>query len=214
MEGGATRSMAASSPRDSSPRLLTAVRADSWDAVISPGASWRRRRESRSTASRNWLPRVGAVVAAIRGSVASGRGRAVSGGGCRPRRFPGSMERCRCARTADTSRAVPTTPVRSLVSAFSTWRRRHRGAVLTTARAIERDIIDASFEVGSLKRPDVEDEPDEPAEDVAHLLDEADAIVTAAGPEILAEVEAERSGRRWWQIWKRKDDGGFHLSNR
>ena len=78
----------------------------------------------------------------------------------------------------------------------------------------QRDIIDASFVVGSLTRPAVEDEPDDPPEDVASILDEADAIVTAAGPEILKEVEAERSGRRWWQVWKRRDDGGFHLSNR
>jgi hypothetical protein len=78
----------------------------------------------------------------------------------------------------------------------------------------QRDIIDGSFELGSLKRPTVEDEPDEPPEDVATLLDEADAIVTAVGPETLKEVEAERAGRRWWQVWKRRDDGGFHLSNR
>src|SRR6202162_5965068 len=77
----------------------------------------------------------------------------------------------------------------------------------------ERDIIDTSFVVGSLTRPKVEDEPDEPPEDVAALLDEADAIVTSAGPEIVAEIEAERAGRRWWQIWKRRggeDDDGFH----
>lgn len=77
------------------------------------------------------------------------------------------------------------------------------------------DIIDGSFVVGSLARPPVEAEPDEPPEEVATLLDEASAIVTAAGPEILAEIEAERAGRRWWQVWKRRDDGdGFHLSNR
>lgn len=79
----------------------------------------------------------------------------------------------------------------------------------------EPDMIDATFVTGTLVRPPVEEEPDEPAGDIASLLDEADAIVTAAGPEILAEVEAERSARRWWQIWKKGDDGGgFHLSNR
>jgi hypothetical protein len=78
----------------------------------------------------------------------------------------------------------------------------------------QRDIIDASFVVGSLQRPEVESEPDEPAENVTELLYEADTIVTAAGPEILSEVEAERSKKRWWQVWKRRDDGGFHLSNR
>jgi hypothetical protein len=79
----------------------------------------------------------------------------------------------------------------------------------------EPDIIDGSFVVGSLNRPPVETEPDEPAEDVAEILAEANSIVTAAGPEILAEVEQERGERKWWQIWKRRDDGGgFRLSNR
>jgi hypothetical protein len=77
------------------------------------------------------------------------------------------------------------------------------------------DIIDGSFVVGSLARPPVEAEPDDPPEDVAEVLDEASAIVTAAGPNILADIEAERARRRWWQVWKRRDDGeGFRLSNR
>jgi len=77
------------------------------------------------------------------------------------------------------------------------------------------DMIDASFVVGSLTRPAVESEPEEPADGVSSVLAEASAIVTAAGPEILAEIEAERSSRRWWQVWKRRgDDGGFRLSNR
>lgn len=77
------------------------------------------------------------------------------------------------------------------------------------------DLIDGTFVVGSLVRPPVEDEPDEPAADVAALLDEADRVVTAAGPEILREVEAERAARRWWQVWRRRGDGGgFRLSSR
>ncbi len=76
------------------------------------------------------------------------------------------------------------------------------------------DIIDATFVHGSLVRPPVEEEPEEPSGDIAEVLDEADAIVTAAGPDIVAQVEAERRGR-WWQFWRRRgDDGGFHLSNR
>lgn len=79
----------------------------------------------------------------------------------------------------------------------------------------QRDIIDGSFVVGSLVRPPVESEPDEPGEEVSEVLSEASAIVTAAGPSIVAEVERERDGRRWWQVWKRRDDGGgFRLSNR
>ena len=81
----------------------------------------------------------------------------------------------------------------------------------------QRDIIDSSFVTGSLQRPEVEPEPEDDPAEVSALLASADSIVNAVGPEILAEVEAERSGRRWWQVWKRggSDDGGdFHLSNR
>jgi hypothetical protein len=82
----------------------------------------------------------------------------------------------------------------------------------------EKDVLVAGMVTGSLVRPPVESEPDEPPEQVAGVLDEADAIVTAAGPEIVAEVEAEREGQKWWQFWKRRrgDDGGdeIRLSNR
>jgi hypothetical protein len=27
-------------------------------------------------------------------------------------------------------------------------------------------------------------------------------------------VEGDRSGKRWWQVWRRRGDDGFHLSNR
>jgi hypothetical protein len=79
----------------------------------------------------------------------------------------------------------------------------------------QRDIIDATFVTGSLVRPPVEPEPNETPDDIAAILDTADAIVTAAGPEIVNEIDAQRASRRWWQVWRRKgDDGGFHLSNR
>ena len=43
----------------------------------------------------------------------------------------------------------------------------------------------------------------------------ARVAISAAGPEILREVEQERASRKWWQVWKRRDDGdGFRLSNR
>ncbi len=79
----------------------------------------------------------------------------------------------------------------------------------------QRDVIDGSFVVGSLQRPAVEPEPEDDPEDVASILSAADSIVTAAGPEIVAEVEAQRSARKWWQVWRRRGDGGeFRLSNR
>jgi len=78
----------------------------------------------------------------------------------------------------------------------------------------QQDIIDGSFVVGSLVRPKVEDEPDIPEGDVASVLDAADFIVTAAGPEIVAEIEGERQARPWWKVWKKKEGGGFDLSAR
>lgn len=79
----------------------------------------------------------------------------------------------------------------------------------------QRDIIDTTFVTGSLARPGVESEPEGNPGDIASLLDEADSIVTVAGPEILAEVEAERASRPWWKIWKRRGGGDpFRLSNR
>lgn len=79
----------------------------------------------------------------------------------------------------------------------------------------ERDVIDGSFTVGSLNRPAVEEEPDEPAANVTSILAEANSIVTAAGPEILRDVEEQRTPKRWWQVWRRRDDSGkFRLSNR
>lgn len=66
-----------------------------------------------------------------------------------------------------------------------------------------------------LLRPPVESEPSGDPREIAAILEQADAIVTAAGPEIVAEVEAARSKRPWWRPWRRRgDDGGFHLSNR
>ena len=85
----------------------------------------------------------------------------------------------------------------------------------------ERDTMAVGFTTGSLKPPPVEPEPDEPPEDVAAILEEADAIVTEAGPAIVAEVEAERQQKKWWQFWRRRgggddEDGGgpIRLSNR
>ena len=58
------------------------------------------------------------------------------------------------------------------------------------------------------------EEPDLPAGEVASVLDAADLIVTAAGPEIVAEIERERSTRPWWKVWKRKDTGKINMSER
>jgi hypothetical protein len=54
----------------------------------------------------------------------------------------------------------------------------------------ERRLADVNWSHGTLVTPPTPDEPD--AEGVAELLDAAEDIVNAAGPDILAEIEAER----------------------
>ncbi len=76
------------------------------------------------------------------------------------------------------------------------------------------DMIDGSFVTGSLVRPPVEEEPESDPGELAQLLDEADAVVTAAGPRIVAEVEAQRAGRRRWWRKKRGGEGDPPLSSR
>ena len=79
-------------------------------------------------------------------------------------------------------------------------------------------FIAADFDQGSFaKTPPVEDEPDLPGEDIAALLDDAEDIVNAAAPDIIAELDqGTGKKRRWWQRRGRGDgdDGDFHLSNR
>jgi len=57
--------------------------------------------------------------------------------------------------------------------------------------AYERRLADVDWSHGSLVTPPTPPEPD--GEGIAELLDEAEDIVNAAGPQILAEVEAQRS---------------------
>ncbi len=64
-------------------------------------------------------------------------------------------------------------------------------------------LVDVGWSHGSLIEPKVERMPDVPDADAAELLDQAEDIVNAAGPEILAEVRTEderkgRAGRHWW----------------
>ena len=79
-------------------------------------------------------------------------------------------------------------------------------------------LLTGETEAGSLGHtPPVEDEPEEPADAIADVLADADAIVAAAEPAALAEAEADAKPRRRW--WRRRgsgpDDGDdFRLSNR
>jgi hypothetical protein len=57
--------------------------------------------------------------------------------------------------------------------------------------AYERRLVDVDWRHGTLVTPPTPPEPE--GEGIAELLDAAEDIVNAAGPEILAEAEAERS---------------------
>lgn len=79
-----------------------------------------------------------------------------------------------------------------------------------------RRLADVNWKHGSLVTPPTPDEPpglDERGSDIAALLDEAEDIINAAGPQILAEVDAERArregglGNRIKGIFRRKPKG-------
>ena len=58
--------------------------------------------------------------------------------------------------------------------------------------------IDVAWDHGTLGEQDFAEEPDSLGEDdsIAALLDAAEDIVNAAGPDILTEIEAERRGKK------------------
>jgi hypothetical protein len=75
----------------------------------------------------------------------------------------------------------------------------------------QRRMADVNWAHGTLVTPKTPDEPlgalDRDDGSVARLLDEAEEIVNAAGPEIMAEVVAERSREatpRWRRWFRRK----------
>jgi len=63
---------------------------------------------------------------------------------------------------------------------------------------------DAGWAVGSLVAPPVEQEPPELHGDVGELLDQAEDIVNAVGPAIVAEVDRQRETTRSPQPWWRR----------
>ena len=67
--------------------------------------------------------------------------------------------------------------------------------------SFERTAIDATFEQGTLTRPDVEEEPDESPEAIADLLDDAERIVDEAEPNVLRELDEQQHSprRKWWR---------------
>jgi hypothetical protein len=61
----------------------------------------------------------------------------------------------------------------------------------------ERRLADVNWSYGTLVTPPTPARPDAP--DVAAVLDEAEDIVNAAGPQIVAEIEEERRRRPFWK---------------
>ena len=74
----------------------------------------------------------------------------------------------------------------------------------------QRRLADVNWQHGSLVTPATPEAPvdlDIYGDDVAALLDEAEDIVNAAGPQVLAEIEAEEArqeGGRLSRLFKRK----------
>jgi hypothetical protein len=79
-------------------------------------------------------------------------------------------------------------------------------------------LLTGDIDAGSLAHiPPVEDEPEGPAEAIADVLADAEAIVAAAEPEALAEVDGgSKPRRRWWRRRPSGPDGGddFRFGNR
>lgn len=73
----------------------------------------------------------------------------------------------------------------------------------------ERRLVDVNWSYATLVTPKTPDEPvdlDKYGADVAALLDEAEDVINAAGPGILAEFQAAdaRRQRGWRKIFRRK----------
>jgi hypothetical protein len=72
----------------------------------------------------------------------------------------------------------------------------------------ERLAIATGLVEGSLARPPVEPEPDAAPDDIAAVLDDAEDVVNAAAPAVIAELQAKPSP--WWRRLGRREprDGG------
>lgn len=72
----------------------------------------------------------------------------------------------------------------------------------------QKRLADVNWSYGTLVTPETPDEPvealDRDDDSVAQLLSEAQSIVNAVGPDILADVEDDRGGRRRRKRRRRK----------
>ena len=65
----------------------------------------------------------------------------------------------------------------------------------------ERRLADVNWTHGDLLSPPTPPEPPNLGKGAAELLDEAEEIVNAAGPRIMAELEVDRARKKapWWK---------------
>lgn len=72
----------------------------------------------------------------------------------------------------------------------------------------QKRMVDVNWAHGTLVTPQTPDEPldalDRGDDSVAQLLDEAETIINSIGPELLAEMEEQKGGRRWRKRRRRK----------
>jgi hypothetical protein len=68
--------------------------------------------------------------------------------------------------------------------------------------AYERRLADVAWSYGSMLSPPTPDEPE--GEDIATLLSEAQDVINAVAPDVLAEVEAERLRASGWRRFFRR----------
>jgi hypothetical protein len=73
----------------------------------------------------------------------------------------------------------------------------------------ERRLADAGWVHGELVEPPLEEEPDEPPEEVASLLQAAESVVDAVAPEALAEARAREE-----KATRRRSGGPFRFFKR
>jgi hypothetical protein len=85
----------------------------------------------------------------------------------------------------------------------------------------EPSLIEGGMVTAPLARPPVEPEPDDDPAEIADVLQDAEAIVEAAEPDAIRELERPSGARKPWQFWKRRRPGDgdgdgdeFNLSSR
>lgn len=70
--------------------------------------------------------------------------------------------------------------------------------------SFERRLADVDWSHGSLISPATPDEPPGLDRGAAEVLDEAEDIVNAAVPDVLAELGEAEGRPRWWDRWKKR----------